>query len=108
MWKVPRLCYTLYSKTLEIQSTSLTGMRSSWPQGYKTFFKLNSAENEICFVIKKLNTTLYQFKLFSCKAELSRKFFLLMNIKMPTIVGILISISRKNSCSTEWSMKNVL
>ena len=31
------------------------------------------------------------------------KFFLLINIKMPTIVGILIFISRKISCSTELS-----
>ena len=36
-----------------------------------------------------------QVKLFSCKAELSMDFFLLINIKMPTTVGILILISRK-------------
>ena len=37
------------------------------PGGYKTFFMLNSAENEICFADKKLNTTNLNF--FS--AELS-------------------------------------
>ena len=37
-----------------------------------------------------------QFKLSSCTAELSMKFVLIINIKMPTIVGILIFISRKN------------
>ena len=31
-------------------------------------------------------------KLFSCSTQLSMKFFLLINIKMPTIVGILIAI----------------
>ena len=36
-------------------------------------------------------------KLFSCSTELSMKFFLLINVKMPTIVGILTFMSRKNS-----------
>ena len=35
-------------------------------------------------------------KLFLCSIQLSMIFFLLINIKMPTIVGILIFISRKN------------
>ena len=34
-------------------------------------------------------------KHFSYSTQLSMKFFLLINIKMPTIVGILIFISRK-------------
>ena len=34
-------------------------------------------------------------KLFSYSAQLSMKFFLLINIKMPTVVGILIFISMK-------------
>ena len=41
------------------------------PRGYKTVFMLNSAEHEI--------------------------FFLLINVKMPTDVGILTYMSRKNS-----------
>ena len=36
-------------------------------------------------------------KLFSCSTQLSMKFFLLINVKMPTIVGILTFINRKNS-----------
>ena len=36
-------------------------------------------------------------KLFSCSTQLSIKFFLLINVKMPTIVGILIFMSGKNS-----------
>ena len=33
-------------------------------------------------------------KLFSCSAQLRLKFILLLNVKMPTFVGILIFISR--------------
>ena len=72
-------------------------------------------------------------KLFSCSTQLSMKFFLLINVKMPTIVGILTFMNGKNSilglsepkkkpnflifypyehfkilCSTELSMKKVL
>ena len=36
-------------------------------------------------------------KLFSCSTQLSMKFFLLVNVKIPTIVGILTFMSRKNS-----------
>ena len=60
----------------------------------KLFFMLNSSKNEICFAYKKLNTKTLNF--FSCTTELSIKFFLLINIKMPTTVGILIFMSRKN------------
>ena len=36
-------------------------------------------------------------KLFSCSTQLSMKFFSLINIKMPTIVGILTFMSGKDS-----------
>ena len=36
-------------------------------------------------------------KLFSCSTQLSMKFFLLINVKMPTTVGILTFMSRNNS-----------
>ena len=36
-------------------------------------------------------------KLFSCSTQLSMTFFLLINVKMPTIVGILTFMNRKNS-----------
>ena len=35
-------------------------------------------------------------KLFSCSTQLRSKFILLINVKMPTIVGILTFISRIN------------
>ena len=36
-------------------------------------------------------------KLFSCSTQLSMKFFLLINVKMPKIVGILTFMSGKYS-----------
>ena len=36
-------------------------------------------------------------KLFSCSTQLSMKFFLFINVKMPTIVGILTFMSGNNS-----------
>ena len=36
-------------------------------------------------------------KLFSCSTQLSLKVFLLINVKMPTDVGILTFMSRSNS-----------
>ena len=36
-------------------------------------------------------------KLYSCSTQLSMKFFLLINVKMPTNVGILTFTSGKNS-----------
>ena len=36
-------------------------------------------------------------KLFTCSTQLSMKFFPLLNVKMPTIVGILTCISWKNN-----------
>ena len=36
-------------------------------------------------------------KLFSCSTQLNMKFFLLINVKMPIIVGILTFLSGKNS-----------
>ena len=36
-------------------------------------------------------------KLFSCSTQLSMKFFSLINVKMPTIVGILTCMSGKNN-----------
>ena len=54
---------------------------------------LNLAENEICFACKNLNTSDLNF--LPAQQDWARIFFLLINIKMPTIVGILIFISRK-------------
>ena len=47
------------------------------------------------------------YKHFSCSTQLIMKFFLLINVKMPTIVGILTFMSRKNSipCLSEIKKK---
>ena len=76
------------------------------PQGYKTFFVLNSVEHEILHAHKYKNIKKFGFLLGSDKHRML--FFPLINIKMPTIVGILTFMSRKKSCSVELSMKKVL
>ena len=45
-------------------------------------------------------------ELFPCSTHLSMKFFLLINVKMPTIVGILTFMNRKNSILAYLSPKN--
>ena len=66
---------------------------SIWVQGYKTFLMLNSAEHEI------LNARTYEknqeIQLLSGSGKPIMPFFLLINVKMPTNVGILTFISRK-------------
>ena len=52
----------------------------------------------LVFILKELlHQALGVIKQFSCSTQPSMKFFLLINVKMPTIVGILIFIRRKNS-----------
>ena len=45
-------------------------------------------------------------KLFSCSTQLSTKFILLINVKMPTIVGILTFISMINTTSDRLIARN--
>ena len=45
-------------------------------------------------------------KLFSCSTQLSTKFILLINIKMPTMVGILTFISKINTTSERLEARN--
>ena len=45
-------------------------------------------------------------KLFSCSTQLSTKFILLINVKMPTIVGILTFISMINTTSERFKARN--
>ena len=42
----------------------------------------------------------------SCSTQLSMKFFLLINVKLPTIVGILTFMSRKKSIPGLFESKN--
>ena len=51
-------------------------------------------------VVKELNQLVYQpghevIKKISCSFQLSMKFFLLINVKKPTIVAILTFMSKK-------------
>ena len=45
-------------------------------------------------------------KLFSCSTQLSTKFILVINVKMPTIVGILTFISMINTTSERLEATN--
>ena len=45
-------------------------------------------------------------KLFSCSTQLSMKFILLINVKLPTIVGILTFISMINTTSERFRAIN--
>ena len=80
--------YNIYPDTATYPKSpsGYPGTTAEYPRtrGYKTFFMLNSVANEICSAFKKLNTNNLNF--FNCKAEMSMKFLLLINIKMPTIV----------------------
>ena len=69
-------------------------LRLAWPRGYKTFFMLNSVEHEILNAHKYKN--IKKFSFFSDSDKPIMLFFLLINVKMPTIVGILTFMSRKN------------
>ena len=62
------------------------------PRGYKTFFMLNSIEREILNV----HTVKYTYRLFLGSDKPRLLFFSLINVKMPTIVGILTFMSKKN------------
>ena len=63
------------------------------PQGYKTFFMLSSAELETLNAHNYKNIKKQHFS----GSDMPRMlFFLLINVKMPTIVGILIFMSKKN------------
>ena len=45
-------------------------------------------------------------KLFPCSTQLSKKFILLINVKMPTMVGILTFISRINTTAERLKARN--
>ena len=57
-----------------------------WPRGYKTFSRLNSVEHEILNAHKYKKYQVVQLFLGSDKPRML--FFLLIHVKMPTIVGI--------------------
>ena len=99
------ICTNIYGAWVHCHSRfDTTVPPTNRPRGYKTFFILNSAEHEILNVHKDKNIKKSAF-LGSDKPRMV--FFPLINVKMPTIVGILTFMSRKNSCSVELSMKKV-
>ena len=53
-----------------------------------------------------INPGLEVLELFSCSTQLSPKFILLINVEMPTIVGILTFISRINTTSERLKERN--
>ena len=63
--------------------------RSSWKQ--KGIMSHIVATNDVAYSGPKV------MKNISCSTQLSMKFFLLINVKMPTIVGILTFKNKKNS-----------
>ena len=62
-------------------------------RGYKTFFTLNSTEHEIS---SALTTKIPANKEFLALSLSGVVFIMLINVKMPTIVGILTFMSRIN------------
>ena len=66
-----------------------------------------SAVQQVSAVQHALQTGLQVIKLFSCSTQLSMKFILLMNVKMPTTVGILILISMINTTSERFKARNL-
>ena len=64
------------------------------PRGYKTFFMLSSIELEILNVHKYNN--IKKFGFFKAQISIECYFSPIINVKMPTIVGILTCMSRKN------------
>ena len=62
---------------------------------YSQIFKCSLRQQNLLKISMKSGPEI--IKLFSCSSQLSMKFFLLINVKMPTIVGILTFMKRKNS-----------
>ena len=65
------------------------------PQGYKTFFMLNSTELSEKFQLL-IKSNMPTDKEVSCFSLSRVVFIMLINVKMPTIVGILTFMSRIN------------
>ena len=64
----------------------------NWPRGYKTFFMLKLTEHEISTAHKNFKNR--QIKKFIALSLSDVVFIMLINVKMPTIVGILTFMSR--------------
>ena len=63
-------------------------------QSNKPVFEITSAS---CLCGRPRLTRSRGYKNISCSTQLSVLFFFLINVKIPTIIGILTNMSRKNS-----------
>ena len=67
-------------------------------QGYRSGYNIHvTKKKEIVEFANSVNFGPEVIKLFSCSTQLSIKYFLLVNVEMPTTVGISTFMSRKNS-----------
>ena len=78
---------------------------ANWPLGYKTFSMLNSVEYEILNAHKYKDINKIGF-LGSDKPRML--FFPLINVKMPTIVGILTFMSRKSIITSRLGVQSTV
>ena len=78
------------------QNVSLT-KKLAWHQEKETFEQRRTCKSENTIKVKQAGAEVK--KCFSCSTKLSTKFIMLINVKMPTIVGILIFISMINTTS---------
>ena len=67
--------------------------KKTWPRDYKTFFMFNSAEHELSMFIK---TKMLKIKTFHAFKPSYVVFIMLINVYMPTVVGILTFMSMIN------------
>ena len=74
---------------LSFQSWSIQQRETSMKKRSFFHYRLKTLENGI--------NGSRGYKTFSCSTQLSMNFFLFINIKMPTDVGILTYMNRKNS-----------
>ena len=74
-----------------------------WSRGYQTLFMQLSTKFQL--LIKTKIPKNKEFLAFNLSDVV---FIMLINVKMPTIFGILTFMSRLISCSAELSMKKVL
>ena len=65
---------------------------------------LNPIKKDVLWVLTRTGPKV--IKLFLCSTPLSRKFILLINVKMPTIVGILTFISMINTTFERLKVRN--
>ena len=72
-----------------------------------SFVWIQQRQNGLKLCAKQHETGPDVIKLLSCSTQLSTKFILLINVKMPTIVGIFTFISMINTTSERLKARNV-